>query len=168
MLVLAVRERFRTYTIHRVLGQPTIFRATEQISLIRAAWNTYARPTVLGDRTRGDREGEGLRRTPPPPTPPFGQFLFIAVSPLRSFNSRFSWSRLVIAVESSVNQGTACKRLDRGETLLMGSGLISRKDSLEQLRGGKRMIPISFEYIDFVDFFFFGKLFMRGLIKICF
>lgn len=113
-----VGGRQRTLSnVYHPLGQPTIFRATEQISLIRAAWNTYARPTVLGDRTRGDREGEGLRLPLPLPRPPFGQFLFIVVSPLRSFNSRFSWSRLVIAVESSVNQGTACKRLDRGETL---------------------------------------------------
>lgn len=65
--------------------------------------------------------GGGSRRTPfscllllPPRSTTFGQFLFI-VSPLRSFNSRFScWSSLVIAVESSVNQGTACKRLVRG------------------------------------------------------
>ena len=65
--------------------------------------------------------GGGSRRTPfscllllPPRSTTFGQFLFI-VSPLRSFNSRFScWSSLVIAVESSVNQGTACKRLVQG------------------------------------------------------
>lgn len=113
-----------TYTIHQVLGQPTIFRATEQISLIRAAWNTYARPTEGRpcDPHTWWIARRGLRRTPfsslPRPLPrstTFGQFLFI-VSPLRSFNSRFSWwSSLVIAVESSVNQGTACKRLDRGE-----------------------------------------------------
>lgn len=74
------------------------------------------RRAALAIHTRGDRE-EGVAPNPlflPPPA--IGQFLFI-VSPLRSFNSRFSWSSLVIAVESSVNQGTACKRLDRGETL---------------------------------------------------
>lgn len=80
------------------------------------------RRAALAIHTRGGSRGGGCAEPPFPPSPrplprstTFGQFLFI-VSPLRSFNSRFSWwSSLVIAVESSVNQGTACKRLDRGE-----------------------------------------------------
>lgn len=96
-VLVPVRERFRRIP-STVLGQPTIFRATEQISLIRGArpaWNTYARlmqQPVPRDTTRGDRRGGlvALRTNPRPSPVPHTFFLS---SLLRSFNSRFSWSR---------------------------------------------------------------------------
>lgn len=120
-VLVPVRERFRRIP-STVLGQPTIFRATEQISLIRGArpaWNTYARlmqQPVPRDTTRGDRRG-GLRCEPTPAPSPVSHTFFLS-SLLRSFNSRFSWSRRHCRrIEREPEN--ACKWLDQPDIVLV-------------------------------------------------
>lgn len=167
---MPVRERFRRIP-STVLGQPTIFRATEQISLIRGArpaWNTYARlmqQPVPRDTTRGDRRG-GLRCEPTPAPSPVSHTFFLS-SLLRSFNSRFSWSRRHCRrIEREPEN--ACKWLDQPDIVLVpidSAKGFTGVTSLERAR--YRFRHTVFQYfsgnrrescfVDFLEFYFLSR-----------
>ena len=131
-VLVPVGVRFRRIP-STVLGQPTIFRATEQISLIRGgATGPREIRTRTSRYTRGRSTEGGCACNPRRLHPPFGHFLFIVLCYVRLIHAFAGHAVAAVVVESSVNQRTRANRSIR-QTLSSRFGFILRKDSPRQL-----------------------------------